>query len=194
MESGTEFVDHYDILQVNPNCDAKVLETAYRHLAKMFHPDNVDTADVTRFNDVIAAYRVLRDPAQRAKYDTAHAIHRPRVYASAHSDALGIDEKTALSDAEIHAKILLYLYKRRREHASDAGVVGYILQEMLKCSDEHFAFHSWYLKSKGLLEITEQGTLAITIEGVDHVIATSRTVAAEKLLIAKADDQAEPAG
>ena len=33
--------------------------------------------------------------------------------------------------------------------------------------------------------LTEQGTLAITIQGVDHVISMSRTTKAEKLLIAQ---------
>ena len=56
---------------------------------------------------------------------------------------------------------------------------------MLKCSDERFDFHKWYLKEKGFISITEHGTLAITVQGIDHVIAMSRTTTAEKLLIAK---------
>jgi len=44
------------------------------------------------------------------------------------------------------------------------------------------------LKAKGLIEITEHGTLAITIEGVDHVIAMSQTVMREKLLIGRTID------
>ena len=52
----------------------------------------------------------------------------------------------------------------------------------MKCSDESFEFHVWYLKSKGYLEITEQSELAITIDGVDHVIAMSRTIEERKLL------------
>jgi curved DNA-binding protein len=59
---------------------------------------------------------------------------------------------------------------------------------MLNCSDEHFEFHTWYLKAKGFIEITEQGTLAITIQGVDHVIDISRTNMMEKLLIAQSSN------
>ena len=51
------------------------------------------------------------------------------------------------------------------------------------CSDENFEFYIWYLKAKNFIEITEQGTLEITIQGVDHVISTSRATKAEKLLI-----------
>ena len=76
-------------------------------------------------------------------------------------------------------------------YEANAGVVGYYLQNMLNCSDEHFEFHKWYLREKGYIVVTEHGTLAITIHGVDHVIAMSRSTRAEKLLIAqsrKAED------
>ena len=62
-----------------------------------------------------------------------------------------------------------------------------MLQEILDCLEDNFEFHIWYLKSKGFIELTERGTLAITIEGVDHVISTSRTNFAERLLIAQSD-------
>jgi curved DNA-binding protein len=99
--------------------------------------------------------------------------------------SIEVNGKTALDDAEIHEKILHTLYRKRRENAKDAGLVGWLLQEMLECSEEHFEFHLWYLKSKGFLELTEQGTLAITIQGVDHVISRSRTDEVEKLLLSK---------
>ena len=42
-----------------------------------------------------------------------------------------------------------------------------------------------YGQQKGYVVLTEQGTLAITIQGVDHVISLSRSTKAEKLLIEK---------
>jgi curved DNA-binding protein len=82
----------------------------------------------------------------------------------------------------------MFLYKKRREQAQSAGVVGFYLQELVNCSDEHFEFHKWYLKEKGFVSITEQGTLAITIQGIDHVISMSRSTNAEKLLLARSKD------
>ena len=46
-----------------------------------------------------------------------------------------------------------------------------------------------YLKQKGFIEVTEHGTVAITVEGIDHVISLSRTTAAEKLLIGQSFDR-----
>ncbi len=186
MTGSQPFIDYYNTLQVNPDCDAKTLESAYRYLAKMYHPDRTDTADTTKFNEVIAAYRVLRNPNQRAKYDLLHFQNNGADWSEFPSGSEGqIDEKPALNDADAHARILMFLYKKRREDAQDAGVAGFYLQDMLNCSDEHFEFHKWYLKEKGFIVLTEQGTLAITIEGVDHVISMSRTTRAEKLLIAQ---------
>lgn len=186
MHQDADFTDYYEILRVDWRCDAKALETAYRSLAKIYHPDHHETADVVKFNRVIEAYRKLRDPELRAEYDLRYKVHRPWADGVQTASAgLDIDTQAALDDADAQSRILRELYKRRRQNAQDAGVAPFFLQEMLGCSDEHFDFHQWYLKSKGLIETNERGTLAITIDGVDHVIATSRTTAAEQLLIAQ---------
>jgi curved DNA-binding protein len=180
-------IDHYKILKVRQNCSAKALETAYRRLAKMYHPDHADTADVTKFNEVIAAYRALRNPKRRAEYDASIGYDNDEDgdFSSNNDAANG---NAAADDADDHAIILMELYKRRREDAQNPGVVPFYLLELLNCSHEHFEFHKWYLKEKGFIAITEQGTLAITIQGVDHVISTSRAARAETLLIAQSNE------
>ena len=188
MENGQEFTDYYALLQVTPSCDTKIIEKAYRHFAQMYHPDHAETADVEKFQAVIDAYNVLKDDSRRAKYDLLyHARKKDNPFAL--NDGIGIaaQQDAASNDADIHERILLFLYKKRREHADDPGVVAYTIQNMLDCSDEDFEFHCWYLKSKGFIEISEQGTLMITIDGVDHVFAASQTSKAERLLIPKGD-------
>lgn len=184
MTDDGPFVDFYSILQVDWDCDTKSLEHAYRYLAKLYHPDHPDTADFTKFNEVMEAYRALRNPDQRAEYDLVWAAHTGEIRPeSTSNEEARVDENAALSDEEVHEKTLRLLYKRRREHALDAGVSPIFIQETLNCTDEHFEFHVWYLKAKGLIETTEQGTLAITIQGIDHVISMSRTIKAERLRI-----------
>lgn len=189
MKDDQPFVDYYHILQVRYDCDAKLLESAYRHLAKTFHPDHPETSNVDKFNEVVAAYRVLRNPKDREKYDAIYREHVKIEEAEvAAAPPLFGDEGEALTDAEAHEKILMTLYKRRRENAQNPGVMAYYIQEYLNCSDEIFEFHVWYLKAKGYIERTEHGTLAITVEGVDHVLSMSRTSAAAQLLIANSDE------
>jgi len=192
MDESEPFVDYYEILQVSPDCSVTALRTAYRAMAKMYHPDHSETSDINRFDKVTEAYRILRDPRRRVEYDIIYAENRRDrdSHTSRDDTREEVDERVAISDSEAHVQILRHLYKRRREHAQEAGVGRYFLQQMLNCSDEHFEFHIWYLKAKGLIEITEQGTLAITIQGVDHTISMSRTTMAEKLLIAQSRDAA----
>jgi curved DNA-binding protein len=190
MSFEDEFFDYYEILQVSPGCSATVLEAAYRNLAKVYHPDHAETADIDKFSAVVAAYTVLRDPEKRAAYDARHAAQvQPAASNHAASPDPFPNEVSAVKDAEAHARILFALYQKRRENAQDAGVVRFYIQDMLGCSDENFEFHVWYLKSKGLIETTEHGTLAITIEGVDHVISTSRAKVAEQRLITESTDR-----
>lgn len=193
MQSGDAFVDFYALLQVDSTCDATILEKAYRHFAHMYHPDHAETADVTKFQEVISAYKVLRDPEKRAEYDALYKAHRKtNFFEFVQHEDLHLSEKSAIADAEEHEKMLFYLYKRRREHADDPGIMAYHLQKLIDCSDESFEFHIWYLKSKGFIQATEDATLEITIEGVDHVISMSRATQAEKLLIPKKERGDEP--
>jgi curved DNA-binding protein len=186
----TPFIDHYAVLRVHPACDEKALEAAYHELAKRYHPDNADTGDAEKFNDVIQAYKVLRSTTKRARYDRDYARTMPGGASrfTVPQGEVEVEDQGAIDDAEAHDRILIYLYNKRRENAQDAGVIGFYLQEMLRCTHEHFEFHKWYLKEKGFIHVTEQGTLAITIQGVDQVISMSRTAKAEKLLIAQRDD------
>ena len=189
MTDGEEFIDHYAVLQVLPDCSAKSLEAAYRHLAKMFHPDHPETADSDKFNAVIEADRVLRSPDQRAAYDLHYGVNCPSAGFDPSEPEQEVENTSAANDADAHTKILLFLYRRRREHAEDPGVIRIYVQELLNCSDESFEFHVWYLKAKGFIETTEQGTLAITVQGVDHVISASQAIIAEKkLFIAQSRD------
>ena len=186
MEEGDDFVDIYALLQIDPSCERSMVEKAYRHLAQLYHPDHTDTADVDKFQEVTLAYKILRDEKQRAEYDRRYEEvmgHKPA--AASRRDDIIIDGSSAIEDAEAHEIILLALYKRRRERADQPGVLPYRIQQELGCSDDSFEFHVWYLKSKRLIDITEHGTLAITIEGVDQVISMSRKTTAELRLIAQ---------
>jgi curved DNA-binding protein len=169
------------VLRVDPNCNARTLETAYHMLAKTYHPDHGEAADVGKLTEVIDAYKALRNGEDRVAYNQRYAAHTGFIFFDP-DEGLGADH-SALSDADAHARILQLLYKRRREHAQDAGVGRYFVQELLDCTDDVFDFHVWYLKEKGLILATEQGGLAITIAGVDHVIAMSHSAQKEKLLI-----------
>ncbi len=63
--------DFYETLGVNRDASAAELKSAYRRLAKEYHPDrNPDDAEAeAKFKDVSQAYEVLSDEQKRAAYD-----------------------------------------------------------------------------------------------------------------------------
>lgn len=65
-----EFKDYYKILGVSPEADSKEIKTAYRKLARKYHPDmNPDPGAEDKFKEVAEAYEVLKNETRRAEFD-----------------------------------------------------------------------------------------------------------------------------
>ncbi len=176
VQAASEDPDLYSILQVPPDCDAKHLEVSYKALAKQYHPDHSSTADIAKFKEVTAAYRVLRDPQRREEYDQAHPHLRAQAATATAARVVGgIDQATVANDALVHETILMHLYNLRRQNIESPGAGEWQLLDMLGCSQQNLQFHTWYLKEKGYIAITEEGTWSITLAGVEHTLETTRT-------------------
>jgi curved DNA-binding protein len=62
--------DYYKIMGVSKTASEKDIKTAYRRLARKYHPDISKEADAEeRFKEMGEAYEVLKDPAKRKEYD-----------------------------------------------------------------------------------------------------------------------------
>jgi DnaJ-class molecular chaperone len=62
--------DWYQILGVSPDASLEEIRSAYRSLARRYHPDTGEGGgDAARFQLVQQAWEVLSDPARRAEYE-----------------------------------------------------------------------------------------------------------------------------
>ena len=62
--------DYYEILGIPRNASVDDIKTAFRKLARQFHPDVSKEPDAEeKFKEINEAYGVLSDPQKRARYD-----------------------------------------------------------------------------------------------------------------------------
>lgn len=103
--------DYYKILGLpSLTADQELINQAYRHMAKMWHPDLHPGENVTRqMIDINEAAEILRNPEKKARYDAAY---RSANFASAcgtsnsdiNDDMLRDDINTAHRNAESYVK------------------------------------------------------------------------------------------
>jgi len=60
---------YYEILGVDKSASDAEIKSAFRKLAKKYHPDNKETGDEAKFKEIGEAYAVLSDPQKKQQYD-----------------------------------------------------------------------------------------------------------------------------
>ncbi|HEY4529117.1 MAG TPA: DnaJ C-terminal domain-containing protein [Luteimonas sp.] len=95
-----QFKDYYAVLGIEPGAGDAEIKTAYRRLARKYHPDVSKESDAEdRFKAVNEAYEALRDPERRKAYDQLRArgyrpgddIHPPPGGFGGHGGGPGFD-------------------------------------------------------------------------------------------------------
>lgn len=187
MMDASGFIDYYRIMGVAPGISGEELGRRFHRLAKRFHPDNPLTGNRDLFDQLVTAHGVLKDPVKRAEFDLLYdQVMGPRPSPAA-PEAVS-DAGTVAQDVRLQTRLLSVFYTRRRRTIRDPGVPDMELERIFGCPIEDLEFHLWYLKAKGWVEKLENGMLAITVAGVDHVNAEHQRHATTMLLLDRPQD------
>jgi curved DNA-binding protein CbpA len=186
------FISYYEVLGLPPNASASAIDRKFRHLARLFHPDNQETGDRIKFDAVVEAHNTLKDRVRRTQYHEDNKERLPPFWDLGGDDGVAADGDGAAGvgeeerpfegvgidrDVAIQNNLLILLYFRRRRNVKEPGMGDVELEHLSGCPPEHLDFHIWYLKQKGWIAMGEDGLLAITIDGVDRAAQLYRETA-----------------
>ena len=87
--------NYYDILGVSKDASPEDIKSAYRKLAKKYHPDvNKEDGAAEKFKEVNEAYECLSDPTKKSNYDTYGSATGPQGFGGK-TTALAVNIETA---------------------------------------------------------------------------------------------------
>jgi hypothetical protein len=173
-------LDYYELLQVNRDAHPTIIRYSYRFLAAMYHPDNGETGDATKFRTISEAWRTLSDEGKRAAYDLSLGMLDQRkaeqnkgepAKPQFRKESLPNSPKTNLTwdELELRIAVLQVLLEARRKRPSSGGSSGKMLMDCLNIDNVGvIEFALWYLREKGLIEMGERHFM-ITAFGVDYL-------------------------
>jgi curved DNA-binding protein CbpA len=141
-------------------------------MARRFHPDNPESGDAAKFVLLNRAYEVLSDPQRRADYDAARRPDLPRANPIFES---GVFVNGIEGEANRRLGVLSLLYQQRRTNPREARVSLLDLEKKMGFPRDYLDFTTWYLKSKGYIEIEDNSDFSLTASGVDYVEARAQS-------------------
>jgi curved DNA-binding protein CbpA len=160
------FPNYYEFLQISPNAEPETIHRVYRFLAMRFHPDNPETGDPEKFQELKQAYEVLSDGMRRAEYDAARDMQGDQgTPISASVDFMD----QASGELNRRLAVLALLYIRRRNTPDSPAVSLFEIEERMGFPREYLEFTLWYLQRKGYISRADNAEYALLADGVDFV-------------------------
>ncbi|MDR1669918.1 MAG: DnaJ domain-containing protein [Oscillospiraceae bacterium] len=148
--------DYYGLLQVHPQAGAEIIQSAYKRLCKMYHPDvNHDPSAAGMMARINRAYETLQDPDTRRRYhrewERRNDTPSPRVEVRERVIYINRGNEESGSPGANSAVKNYFAHLRRRDFKSAYALVS---DEDKKCFG-YGAFVEWQESVSALYEVGE---------------------------------------
>ena len=163
----SDFINHYESLEVSPSASFETVERVFRYLAKRYHPDASEHGDIQKFTRIAEAYEVLGDPAKRASFD--NELGNQRVSEVEIVEGTG----TIGDDTADRHRLLSLFYAQRRQSIKKPGLGMNTVEQLMGIPVEVLDFHVWFFREKGWIQREEGGAISITADGVEKLEASA---------------------
>ena len=162
-----QFTNWYEVLGVASTASGDDLSRAQQLLVAKFRPENKETGDPRRLQEVKAAFGVLSHADRRKAFDQELRARQPEPSGPAFLTKEFADEL----DAEIKRRlgVLCLLYNQRKKDPIYPGLSVSQLEEQMATPREELEFCFWYLKQKRLAIADDRSVLTILCEGIDFI-------------------------
>ena len=183
----SDFVNHYEILEISSSASFETVERVFRYLAKRYHPDSSEHGDIQKFAQIAEAYEVIGSPERRASFD-AELNKQKAVEVELDKGSASIGDDTA----DRH-RLLSLFYAQRRKDIKKPGLGINTVEQMMGIPVEVLDFHVWFFREKGWIQREEGGAISITADGVEKLEASAeRQAEQERLRITDATTSPAP--
>ena len=183
----SDFVNHYEILEISSSASFETVERVFRYLAKRYHPDSSEHGDIQKFAQIAEAYEVVGSPERRASFD-AELNKQKAVEVELDKVSASIGDDTA----DRH-RLLSLFYAQRRKDIKKPGLGINTVEQMMGIPVEVLDFHVWFFREKGWIQREEGGAISITADGVEKLEASAeRQAEQERLRITDATTSPAP--
>jgi hypothetical protein len=144
--------DLYRILGVSKKATDREIKSAYRKLARQFHPDVSQSPDANdRFTEINNAYHILVDPRRRAAYERGEDFDSHRIYYAA------MTAEVIAKEREFNLKVEEELASFRQETAERRHAVLVVVPLFVS------AFYVMIAKPSLVKEFDFNGRIAVIV-------------------------------
>lgn len=180
------FVDHYQVLGVDPKADTATIHAAYNALAVRAKQEG----DKEKYEAVTASYETLADPGGRKAFDAV------RLGSGSENTPLTFDAEEFFpklkDDGNRRLCLLCLLYDRRRKSPRVPAFPVRLLEKVIRLTENELTIDMWFLKEKGYMTADDKSALMITVEGIEYLETVMPTLEQIKpFLVAQPDQPAQ---